>query len=155
MRRHPLDVCLSCYLTPFAHAHGFTYDIETLCRYYGQYEVIMAHWRQVLPGLIVEVEYRDLAEATEETVGALRKRLELPALPAGRRHSSTRSVQTASAWQVRQPVYRSSLERWRNYRNHIAPFVTALSNAGVEVDLPPAAEEVAGSRRQEPDYRGA
>jgi len=135
IRRHPLDTCLSCYFTAFAYAQDYTYDIATLCRYYGQYEAIMAHWHAVLPGRIVDVDYEALASATDETIGALRQRLELgaPALLGGA--APAKAVRTASAWQVRQPVYRSSVHRWRNYRDHIAPFVEALRNAGVEFDL--------------------
>ncbi|MDH3286512.1 MAG: sulfotransferase [Betaproteobacteria bacterium] len=137
IRRHPLDVCLSCYLMSFADAHGFTYDIETLCRYYGQYEVIMAHWHKVLPDLIIDVEYRDLAEAAEETIGTVRERLELCAQIENASDTPAHAIQTASAWQARQPIYKSSLHRWRNYRNHISPFVEALRNAGVNIDLEP------------------
>ena len=136
VRRHPLDVCLSCYLTAFAEGHGFTCDIETLCRYYGQYEEIVAHWHKLLPGLIIEVEYRDLAEATDATIETVRRRLEVAAPPGqGDQAHAAHSIRTASAWQARQPVYRSSIHRWKNYRNHIAPFVEALRRAGVSVEL--------------------
>jgi tetratricopeptide (TPR) repeat protein len=138
VRRHPLDVCLSCYFTSFAQEHGFTYDIGTLCRYYGQYEDIMAHWHKLLPGLIVDVEYRDLAEAPDATIESVRRRLEgaAPREHGGEAHPAP-AIRTASAWQARQPVYRSSINRWRNYANHIAPFVEALRRAGVSVELEP------------------
>jgi tetratricopeptide (TPR) repeat protein len=137
IKRHPLDVCLSCYLMSFADAHGFTYDIETLCRYYGQYEMIMAHWHKVLPGLIIDVEYRNLTEVTEETINTVRQRLEVPAPFRNAGQAPPHAIQTASAWQVRQPVYKTSLHRWKNYRNHISPFVAALRDAGVRIDLDP------------------
>lgn len=140
VRRHPLDVCLSCYLTSFAEGHGFTYDIETLCRYYGKYEEIVAHWHKVLPGVILDVEYRDLAESVDATIATVRRRLDAAVAPEpeGEPHP-IHAVRTASAWQVRQPVYRSSVHRWTNYRNHIGPFVEALRRAGVSVELEPAA----------------
>ncbi len=136
VRRDPLDVCLSCYLTAFAKEHHFSYDIETLCRYYGQYEAILAHWHKVLPGLIIDVEYRDLAEATGATMETVRGRLEVAVLRrTGNEAQPVRAILTASAWQARQPVYRSSIQRWMNYREHIGPFVDALRRAGVSVEL--------------------
>lgn len=142
-KRHPLDVCLSSYLTYFAYAHAFTYDIETLCRYYGQYESLMAHWDRVLPGSVIHVQYRDLVETPEATIRTLRERLGLSAASGRADPLPTHAVRTASQWQVRQPVYKTSLNRWRNYRNHIAPFVAALRSAGVEVDLTSAIEDAA------------
>ena len=143
IRRHPLDVCLSCYFTAFAQAHEYTYDIGAVCRYYAQYEAMMAHWHRVLPGWIVDVDYEALAAAPDETVGAVRQRLELGAQAGGGGAAPAHAVRTASAWQVRQPVYRNSVHRWRNYENHIAPFVEALRDAGVDVD--PVTAEQAGT----------
>ena len=138
VKRHPLDVCLSCYLTSFAEGHGFTCDIETLCRYYAQYEDVMAHWHKVLPDLIIDVEYRDLAESMDTTIDTVRRRLEVAAPPEqGDQEHPIHAIRTASAWQARQPVYRSSIHRWKNYRNHIGPFVEALRHAGVSVELEP------------------
>ena len=103
----------------------------------------MAHWHRVLPGWIVDVDYEALAAAPDETVGAVRQRLELGAQAGGGGAAPAHAVRTASAWQVRQPVYRNSVHRWRNYENHIAPFVEALRDAGVDVD--PVTVEQAGT----------
>lgn len=128
IRRNPVDTCLSCFTSLFTHAQGFTYDLEVLGRYYQAYRGLMDHWRAVLPeGRMLEVDYEDLVAEPE---AELRKVLAHCGLPWHAAcldfHQSKRPVQTASASQVRQPLYKSSVERWRAYEKHLGPLLKAL-----------------------------
>ena len=123
MQRDPIDTCLSCYFQQFLTGINFTFDLSDLVHYYREHERIMAHWRAVLPpGFILEVRYEDLV-ADQETWS--RKMLDFIGLEWDPRclefHTNTRQVVTASAWQVRQKIYKSSVARWRNYEKFIGP----------------------------------
>ncbi len=123
MQRNPIDTCLSCYFQRFSTNLNFTFDLSDLAHYYGEHQRIMAHWRAVLPrGFILEVPYEELV-ADQETWS--RKLLEFIGLEWDPRclefHTNKRPVATASAWQVRQKIYRSSVARWRNYEKFIGP----------------------------------
>jgi hypothetical protein len=88
----------------------------------------MAHWRAVLPaGAFLDVQYEDVVDDIE---GQARRILDYCALPWEPRvvdfHRTTRPVKTASAAQVRQPLYASSVARWRNYEAHLGPLLEAL-----------------------------
>ena len=87
----------------------------------------MAHWRSVLPGKIHEVDYEALVGAPEVPSRELIAACGLPWDDACLRpHRSDRPIDTASAWQVRQPIYRSSVGRWRDYEQHLQPLIEAL-----------------------------
>jgi tetratricopeptide (TPR) repeat protein len=123
VRRDPRDVCLSCYFHQLSTAQNFAMDLGDLAHYYGEHQRLIAHWRSVLPaGTLLEVPYADLVcdQATWT-----RKILEFAGLGWDARcldsHTLERPVLTASFWQVRQKVYRTSLERWRNYEKFLGP----------------------------------
>jgi hypothetical protein len=123
MQRDPIDTCLSCYFTQFLTAMNYTFDLSDLVHYYREHQRIMAHWRAVLPpGFILEVPYEELV-GDQETWS--RKMLDFIGLEWDPRclefHSNARQVGTASAWQVRQKIYRSSVARWRNYEKFLGP----------------------------------
>jgi hypothetical protein len=123
MRRNPIDTCLSCYFQNFSTGMHFTMDLADLADYYRTHQRLMNHWCRVLPpGTILEVPYEELV-ADQETW--TRKILEFIGLEWDKRclafHETQRSVVTASAWQVRQKIYRHSVERWRNYEKFIGP----------------------------------
>ena len=123
MQRDPIDTCLSCYFQQFLVGINFTFDLSDLVHYYREHQRIMAHWRAVLPpGFILDVPYEELV-ADPETWS--RKMLEFIGLGWDARvlefHTNRRSVTTASAWQVRQKVYKSSVARWHNYEKFIGP----------------------------------
>ena len=123
MRRNPIDTCLSCYFQNFSTGMAFTMDLADLADYYRTHQRLMNHWCRVLPpGTILEVPYEELV-ADQETW--TRKILEFIGLEWDERclafHETKRSVVTASAWQVRQKIYRQSVERWRNYEKFIGP----------------------------------
>jgi tetratricopeptide (TPR) repeat protein len=123
MRRDPIDTCLSCYFQQFSAALSYTLDLADLAHYYRQFHRIMAHWHAVLPpGTILDVPYEQLVADQE---GWTRKILQFVGLEWHERclnfQSTHRTVATASAWQVRQKIYRGSVERWRNYSKFIGP----------------------------------
>ena len=123
MQRDPIDTCLSCYFQQFLTSLNFTFDLSDLVHYYREHQRIMAHWRAVLPsGFILDVPYEALV-ADQETWS--RKILDFVGLEWQAQvldfHTTQRVVITASAWQVRQKVYKSSVARWRNYEKFIGP----------------------------------
>jgi len=123
MQRDPIDTCLSCYFQQFLMGINFSFDLSDLAHYYREHERMMAHWRAVLPpGFILDVPYEELV-ADQETWS--RKMLDFIGLEWDARvlefHTNKRQVNTASAWQVRQKVYQSSVARWRNYEKFIGP----------------------------------
>jgi tetratricopeptide (TPR) repeat protein len=116
-RRQPIDICLSIYFTRFATSHPFAYDRGDLAFYYRQYERVMAHWRKVLPAdRLLEVDYEALTADPEQHTRRLiaYAGLDWDDACLTPEHNQ-RVVRTASIWQARQPVYRTSVERWRNY----------------------------------------
>ena len=126
MQRDPIDTCLSCYFQQFLTGMNFTFDLSDLVHYYREHQRTMAHWRAVLPpGFILDVPYEKLV-ADQETWS--RKMLDFIGLEWDPRclefHSNTRQVTTASAWQVRQKIYKSSVARWHNYEKFIGPLKT-------------------------------
>jgi tetratricopeptide (TPR) repeat protein len=129
--RDPLDTCLSIYFKNFSHSHHYATDLADLGFYYTEYARLMRHWRSVLPGdRFLEVSY----EALIGDQAAWSKRIvEFVDLPWDARcldyHRTERRVATFSNWEVRQPIFRSSMGRWKNYREFLRPLIEAL---GVE-----------------------
>jgi hypothetical protein len=127
-RRDPLDVCVSCFTNPMK-AEATPGDIAGLGSYYREYARLMEHWRAVLPMPIFESQYEDLVESFEERARALIAFVGLPWDPACLSFYETeRSVFTPSAMQVRQPIYKSSVGRWRRYEKHLGPLKAALGD---------------------------
>jgi tetratricopeptide (TPR) repeat protein len=123
MQRDPIDTCLSCYFQKFVLSLNFTIDLSDLADHYRQHQRLMAHWRAVLPpGTMLEVPYEELVADLE---GWTRKILDFLGLEWDERvlnfHETKRNVATASFWQVRQKIYKSSVQRWRNYERFIGP----------------------------------
>jgi hypothetical protein len=129
IRRDPLDTCLSIYMTYFAGGPTFAYNRTNIVAYYRAYLGLMEHWRSVLPSShFHELRYEDLVSDPEATARAAIEFCGLPWEEACLRfHQSSRVVGTPSRWQARQPVYKSSVGRWRNYEPWLAEFL-ALSN---------------------------
>lgn len=128
-RRQPLDVCLSCFARDFSDRKGleFTYRLEDLGFYYRHYTRLMTHWRTHLPLRMLEVDYEKLVAEPERISRELIDFCGLDWSPQCLRFYDTqRSVATASNWQVRQPVYSRSVERWKNYESFLEPLVMAL-----------------------------
>jgi tetratricopeptide (TPR) repeat protein len=126
-RRHPLDTCLSCYRQLFARGQPFTYDLTELGEYYLEYGKMMAHWREALPGRVLDVQYEDVVAGQERETRRLLEFCGLPFEDACLRYWETgRAIRTASSEQVRQPIYDSSVNFWRNYERELAPLVEIL-----------------------------
>jgi tetratricopeptide (TPR) repeat protein len=128
VRRNPVDTCLSCFSKLFAGDVGFCYDLAELGRYYRAYDDLMAHWRRVLPeAVMLEVQYEELVA---DFAPQARRLLDHCGLDWDERcvafHETRRAVRTASATQVRQPIYRSAIGRWRAYERWLGPLLGAL-----------------------------
>ncbi len=128
--RHPIDTCVSCYSKLFTHGQHYTYDLGELGRFYRSYSELMAHWRSVLPpGAMLDVSYEDIVDDLE---GQARRLIEYCGLPWDDRcitfYSTSRTIKTASAVQVRKPLFRSSLQRWRHYQGYIGPLLHELKS---------------------------
>jgi len=135
MRRDPLDTCLGNFRHLFNLDSGFydyTLDLLDIGRYFIQFDRLMAHWRAVLPGRILEVSYEALVQDPEAMV---RKVLAICGLPWNddclRIENNTAPVNTPSAWQLRSPIYTSAVGRWRNYEKQIQPLRELLAQAGI------------------------
>jgi tetratricopeptide (TPR) repeat protein len=127
-RRDPVDTCLSCYTKLFAGEQSFTYNQRELGQYYRSYQAIMAHWRASLPAShFLEVDYEAMVEDAEGQTRRLLDFLDLPWDEACLRfHETQRPVRTASVNQVRQPIYSTSVGRWRKHATQLQPLLEAL-----------------------------
>jgi tetratricopeptide (TPR) repeat protein len=130
-RRNAVDTCLSCYTKPFVGELGFAYDLRELGRYYRHYELLMAHWRALLPPeRFMEVEYEAVVENLE---GEGRRLLGFCGLEWSEAclsfHQTRRHILTASATQVREPLYRTSVGRWKSYARYLEPLLCALEES--------------------------
>ena len=125
MRRNPIDTCLSIYFQDFETAYSYSNDLDDLAHCYSEYHGMMSHWRSALPeGAILQVPYEGLVQDLELWS---RRMVEFLALPWDsaclRFHQTSRTVTSASSWQVRQAMHATSVERWRNYEPFIEPLM--------------------------------
>jgi tetratricopeptide (TPR) repeat protein len=122
-RRHPMACCFSGFKQLFADGQEFTYSLEDIASYYRNYVALMRHWDEVLPGKVLRVHYEHVVADAENEV---KKLLEFIGLPFEKScldfYKTDRSIRTPSSEQVRQPIYKSALEQWRNYE----PFLDEL-----------------------------
>lgn len=127
-RRDAVDTCLSCYSHLFAGEQSFTYHQTELGRFYSDYQALMAHWRPGLPpSHVLEVDYEAVVADLEGEARRLVAFLGLPWDDACLAfHETVRPVRTASATQVRQPIYRTSTGRWRRHAAQLQPLLAAL-----------------------------
>jgi tetratricopeptide (TPR) repeat protein len=141
VRRDPVDTCLSCYTKLFTREQLFSYDQLELARFFRSYERLMAHWRAVLPAdRFLEVRYEDVVGDMETEARRLVAFCGLDWNPACLDfHQTPRTIRTASLNQVRQPIYASSIGRWRAYAAQLAPLLEAL---GVDPAAPSDAAAV-------------
>ena len=126
-RRDPMDNCVAIYMQNFNDAHGYNKDLATLGRYYRHYQGLMNHWMEVLPLRMHENVYEktvaDFEMSARDLVGFLGLDWDPNCLNY---HSQERQVRTPSRWQVRQPIYTSSVDRWRRYEKHLNSLQEAL-----------------------------
>lgn|GEM_PF-4641199 len=138
--RHPLDTMLSIYFRRFGQLR-YAFDVDHLVAHYQAYQDVMAHWREVLPeGQLIEIRYENLVGDKDRARDIMLNQI----IPSAEHYRAIQDdtqadskVMTASRWQVRQPVYRTSISKWRNYEVEMAGFIEALGgmdrvNADIE-----------------------
>ena len=128
--RDPVDTCVSCFSRLFSSGVRFSYDLAELGRYYRWYHELMAHWRAVLPaGTMLDVAYEDVVDNLEAQA---RRLIDYCGLTWDDRclsfHKTSRTVATPSNVQVRRPLYRSSVARWRHYEAYLQPLLAELES---------------------------
>jgi Tfp pilus assembly protein PilF len=129
-RRHPMACCFSNFKQHYARGQNFSYGLADMGRFYRDYTDLMAHYDAVLPGRIHRVFYERVVDDTETEVRRLLTFCELPFEPACLRFfENDRGVRTASAEQVRQPIYRDGVEHWRRFEPWLEPLKAALGPA--------------------------
>ena len=125
--RHPLATGLSNYFQRFPLTMDYSFDLRNIGHFHREYARLMAHWHSVPSLKLMDVSYEDMILNTEKTVRAILDFLELPwderCLSP---HTNKYAVETASQWQVRQPIYQKSLENWRHYEKHLAALTEIL-----------------------------
>jgi tetratricopeptide (TPR) repeat protein len=128
-RRHPMDACFSTFKQHFAEGQTFSYDLEDLGRYYRAYLSLMDHWDAVLPGRVLHVQYEELVREPQVHIRRLLEHCRLEFEPACLKfHETRRAVRTASAEQVRQPLYTSGVGYWRHFEAELEPLRRALGD---------------------------
>jgi tetratricopeptide (TPR) repeat protein len=127
-RRDPADTCLSCYSKLFTRGQEFSYDLVELAGYFQAQDALAAHWRKVLPPQsFLEVDYESVVGDVEAAARRLVAFCGLPWSPDCLAfHEARRPIRTASMIQVRQPIYSSSVGRWRQFRAQLAPLLEVL-----------------------------
>jgi tetratricopeptide (TPR) repeat protein len=130
IRREPMACCFGNFKQLFARGQEFTYQLEDIARYYRTYLELMRHWDRVLPGRVLRIHYEDVVEDLETNVRRLLDYCGL-GFESGciEFHRTARNVQTASAEQVRRPIYREGLEQWRHFEPWLAPLRESLGDA--------------------------
>ena len=135
VKRHPIDTCISCFSRLFNRHQHATYNLYELGRHYANYARLMQHWRSVLPaGAFLEVVYEDIVADQEREARRLIDWVGLPWDDACLSfHKTKRNIRTASVAQVRQPIYKTSVARWRHYEKFLGPLLDGLGD--VDTDL--------------------
>jgi tetratricopeptide (TPR) repeat protein len=132
-KRDPMDNCMSVFTHHFSEAHGYNTSLEKLGLYYREYNRLMDHWKAALPLDIFELQYENMIADQE---GMTRKLIDFLGLEWDDAcldfHQTARSVQTISQWQVRQPIYTTSVKRWKHYDKHLGPLKQALGDLFVD-----------------------
>ncbi len=126
-RRHPLDSCMGSYKQLFYRGQSFTYDLVELGEYYLEYQRLMDHWHELLPGRVLDVHYENMVADQEKQTRRLIEYCDLPWQEQCLRFYETeRAVNTASSEQVRQPIYSKSINSWRRFEGQLEPLIEVL-----------------------------
>lgn len=136
MRRQPMDVCYAMYKTLFRMAYPYSYDLGDLGRYWLAFDVLMRHWQRVLPdGRMLVVDYEKLVAKPEDVIRGMLEHVDLPWEEACLRFDRNPLPSlTASAAQVRQPLYRTSVGLWRRHAEGLDPLACLLRRSGIGID---------------------
>jgi thioredoxin-like negative regulator of GroEL len=126
--RDPVDTCLSCYRQLFASGNETLYDLAEIGAEYVAYRQMMDHWARVLPGRVIDVDHEALVASPDQQIRWLVTKACGLAWDGGclRFHQAAGAVRTASAAQVRRPIFTSSIGRWRRYEKQLGPLLEAL-----------------------------
>ena len=132
LQRDPMDTCYAIYKQLFVDAYPFSYDLEELARYFVAYHGLMQHWNEVLPGVIHTIQYEelvdDIEDKTRQMLGACNLDWQAQCLKF---YENKEASTTASTAQIRRPVYKSSVGKWKDYEEYLQPAVEILQRAGV------------------------
>lgn len=130
-KRDAMDNCLSIFFQTFEGEHAYAYDLVNIGHHYKEYERLMAHWHAVLPDRIMDINYEDTIADPEYWSRKLIEHVGLEWNDACLApHKLERTVKTASHWQVRQPIYKTSVQRWKNYEKYLGPLKETLGYKG-------------------------
>ncbi|MBU3557625.1 sulfotransferase [Polynucleobacter sp. Ross1-W9] len=145
--RDPMDSCFSCYSRLFNDTMEFAYDLDSLGKYYRRYITLMKHWHKVLPkNTILDLSYEELVTDTEKQA---RRILEFVGLPWDEKcldfHKNERLVKTASVAQVRKPIYKTSVARWKHFKSYLQPLLEQVREFRVNAEDDEVITSIAGS----------
>jgi tetratricopeptide (TPR) repeat protein len=128
-RRYPLDCCFSMFKQLFAQGQEFTYGLKEAGSYYNSYIKLMNHWDKVLPGKVLRVNNEDVIDDLEGQVKRILKYIDIPFEEnCITFHQTERLVRTASSEQVRQPINKKGIGKWKPYAKHLKPFLETIDN---------------------------
>ena len=128
-RRHPLDSCLGSYKQLFGRGQNFTYDIDELGMYYEEYDAMIQHWHEVMPGRVLDVHYEETVTDLDNQVKRILEHCGLPfEEQCVRFYETERAVKTASSEQVRLPIYQGGMGKWRKYESHLGEWKEQLGD---------------------------
>lgn len=132
LQRDPVDTCYAIYKQLFVDAYPFSYDLEELARYYVAYHQLMEHWDVVLPGVVHTVRYEELVHDIDAGTRQLLDVCDLEwQAQCLKFYENKEASTTASTAQIRRPVYKSSVGKWKDYEDYLQPAVEILQRAGV------------------------
>jgi hypothetical protein len=128
IRRHPVDTCLSIYTTYYGAGPRFAYNKSNIVAYYREYLRVMGYWRERLPSdRLFELDYEDLISDPQSVIPRIVEFCGLPWDESCLHHDRNESaINTPSRWQARQPIYRTSVERWRRFEPWLGEFAELL-----------------------------
>jgi len=127
VRRDPRDIALSNFFTDYQSKYGgmgFAYDLETIGEQLADHNMMMHHWQQTFPGEILEMNYEDVVDDLEASARKMLNYIGVEWQPQVLKFNALeRTVKTASVWQVRQPIYKTSKAKWKHYEHYLAPLI--------------------------------
>ena len=125
--RNPIDTCLSCFFQNFDKQHQYSYNLKTLALFHNEYTRLMHHWKSLFSDRIYDIKYENMIENQEEESRKLILACDLKWDESCLSfYKSDSVVSTASKWQVRRPIYKTSVEKWKNYEPYIDELIENL-----------------------------
>jgi hypothetical protein len=135
LSRHPLDSCFAMFKTLFRMGYPFSYSLDDLAQYYVAYHQLMAHWQSLFKEDLFDLSYQSLVESPEPQIKKILDYCHLEWQPKVMEfHKNDSASATASAAQIRQPIYKSSVEKWCHYETQLSPLKSLLESRGINCD---------------------